>query len=150
MTVQQLPICNTHTQRHRSCKSIDTDGDGRTEPGDTYLSRFADIYYNVSVQPVVLNPLLGRYLNACNGIDNHNMMRQSDLSLEKYWLTHSGYFILVTTMYWVWLLQVGSYYAVMVLQRENWTGNFRHWGKTTGRFMTDSIISLQINLVVHP
>ena len=62
---------------------------GSTEQGDTYLSRFSEIYSNVSVRPVVRPHLLGRYLNACNTIDNHNRMRQSDLSLEKYWVTQS-------------------------------------------------------------
>ena len=42
--------------------------------------------------------LLGRYFNACNSIDNHNRMRQSDLSLDKYWVTQSGYFRLATTV----------------------------------------------------
>ena len=60
---------------------IATEGDGTTEPGDPYLSRFPDIYSNVSVCPVVRPHLLGRYFNACNAIDNHNRMRQSDLSL---------------------------------------------------------------------
>ena len=42
--------------------------------------------------------MIGRYFNACNAIDNHNRMRQSDLALEKYWVTQSGYFILATTV----------------------------------------------------
>ena len=77
---------------------IATEGAGSTEPGDPYLSRFPDIYSNVSVRPVVRPHLLGRYFNACNAIDNHNRMRQSDLSLEKYWVTQSGYFRLATTV----------------------------------------------------
>ena len=36
--------------------------------------------------------------NACNAIDNHNMMRQSDLSLEKYWVIQSGDFRRATTV----------------------------------------------------
>ena len=36
------------------------------------------LFYNVSIRPVVHPNLLGRYLNACNEIDNHNRMRQSD------------------------------------------------------------------------
>ena len=41
---------------------------------------------------------MGRYLNDCNAIDNHNRMWQYDLALEKYLVTQSGYFILVTTV----------------------------------------------------
>ena len=54
---------------------IATEGAGSTEPGDPYLSRFPDIYSNVSVRPVVRPHLLGRYFNECNAIDNHNRMR---------------------------------------------------------------------------
>ena len=75
---------------------IATEGAGSTAPGDSYLSRFPNIYYNVDVRPVFHPQLLGRYVNACNAIDNHNMMRKSDLSLEKYWVTQSGYFRLTT------------------------------------------------------
>ena len=45
---------------------IATEGARCTKPGDSYLSRFPDIYYNVSVRPVVHPHLLGRYFNACN------------------------------------------------------------------------------------
>ena len=47
---------------------IATEGVGSTEPGDPYLSRFPDIYSNVSVSPVVCPHFLGRYFNACNAI----------------------------------------------------------------------------------
>ena len=58
---------------------IATEGAGCIEPGDPYLFRFPDIYSNVSVLPVVCPHFLGRYFNACNAIDNHNRIRQSDL-----------------------------------------------------------------------
>ena len=45
---------------------IATEGAGSTESGDPYLSRFPDIYYNVSVLPVFCPHLLGRYFNTCN------------------------------------------------------------------------------------
>ena len=57
-----------------------------------------DTYYNVSIFPVVFTHYLVRYFNACNEIDNQNMMFQSDLVLEKYRVTHSGYFRLATTV----------------------------------------------------
>ena len=41
--------------------------------------------------------MIGRYFSACNAIDNHNMIWRSDLALEKYWVTKSGYFRLATT-----------------------------------------------------
>ena len=47
---------------------IATEGDGSTEPGDPYLSRFPDIYSNVSVCPIFCPRLLGGYFNYCNAI----------------------------------------------------------------------------------
>ena len=59
-----------------------TDEGGRiTEPCYPYLYHFPYMYYNVYVRPVVHPHLLGSYFNACNAIDNHNSIRQSDLSL---------------------------------------------------------------------
>ena len=75
---------------------IATEGAGSTEPGDPYLSSFPDIYSNVSVLLVGFIHFLSRNFNACNAIENQNMMRQSDPVLEKYWVTQSGYFRLVT------------------------------------------------------
>ena len=42
--------------------------------------------------------MIGNYFSACNAIDNHNRTRQSDIVLEKYWMKHSVYFILATTV----------------------------------------------------
>ena len=64
---------------------IYTEEAGSNEPGDPYLSSFPDVYSNVSVHPSVHAHLLDRYFNACNAIDNHNIMWQSDLALDKYW-----------------------------------------------------------------
>ena len=49
-----------------ACMDPLTKGAVSTEPGDPYLSRFLDIYYNVSVHPIVHPHLLGSYFNACN------------------------------------------------------------------------------------
>ena len=66
---------------------IVTEGAGSTEPGYPYLSHFPDIYSIVSVCPVVSPHLLGSYFKAFNAIENHNRMRKSGISLEKYWVT---------------------------------------------------------------
>ena len=39
-----------------------------------------------------------RYFSAYNSIDNQNRIHQSDIALEKYWVTQSGYFRLATTV----------------------------------------------------
>ena len=77
---------------------IATEWSGSTKPGDPYLSHLTDMYYNISVHPVVSPHLLGRYLNACNTIYNHIRMRQSYMPLEKYLATQSGYFRLITAV----------------------------------------------------
>ena len=77
---------------------IATEGAGSTEPGDPYLSCFPNIFSDVSIHPVVCPHLIVRYSNACNAIEIHNSMRQSDLALDKYWVTQSGYFRLETTV----------------------------------------------------
>ena len=128
---------------------IATEGGGITELGDPYLSRFPDIFSNVSVCPVFCSCFLVIYLNAFNAIDNHNRMRKSDLLLEKYWLTQSGYLDLQLQWYWVWVLQMGSSYTAMVFHREMWTGKFQPWSKTTGRFITASIMPLYMDLVAQ-
>ena len=77
---------------------IATEGAGSTEPGDTYLSCFPDIYSDAYVRSVVCPHLLVSYFNACNAIDNHNRIRKPYLVLEKCWVTQRGYFILATTV----------------------------------------------------
>ena len=56
------------------------------------------MFSNVSIHPVVRPNLLGSYFNACNEIENHNIMHKSELFLYKYWLTQSGYFRIATTV----------------------------------------------------
>ena len=75
---------------------IATEGDGSTESGYFYLYHLPDIYYNVSLHPVVCPLLIVRYYHTCNVIDNHNRMQKSDLALDKYWVAQSGYFRLAT------------------------------------------------------
>ena len=60
---------------------IATEGDGSTEPGDTYLSCFPENYSNVSIHLVFSPHVLDRYFNACNKIYNHSRIRKSELAL---------------------------------------------------------------------
>ena len=59
---------------------------------------FLTFIFNVSVRPVVCPQFLDRHFIACNAMDDHDIMRQSHLAIEKYWVTHSGYFRLETTV----------------------------------------------------
>ena len=77
---------------------ISTGGYGSTDPGDPYLSCFPYMYSNISVLPIFHPHLLGIYFNACNSIDNNNRILRSDIALYRYWVTHSGYLRLETTV----------------------------------------------------
>ena len=97
MVEQSWPLGTIYNYR-KVLGFISTEGSGSTEPGDTYSSRFPDIYLNVSVRPVVHTHLLDRYLKVFNSMENHNRPRQYDIALEKYWVAQSGYFRLATTV----------------------------------------------------
>ena len=60
---------------------IATEGAGINETGDPYLSCFPEIYYNVSICPIVHDKFPGRYFKACNAIEKCNMMRKYDLEI---------------------------------------------------------------------
>ena len=77
---------------------ISTEGAGSTEPGVPYLSFCPENYSNVSIFPVLLPHMIFEYLSACNSIYNHKRMWKSEPSLDKYWVTHSLYFRLATTV----------------------------------------------------
>ena len=55
-------------------ESIATEGCGSTNPGDTYLSRFPDTYYNISIISVVHPCIFVSYFNTCDYIEKHNKM----------------------------------------------------------------------------
>ena len=66
-----------------------------TEPGVPCLYHYPENYYNVSICPFLCPHNIGRYFSACTAIDSHDRMWKSDLSLEKYGMTQSGYFRLL-------------------------------------------------------
>ena len=77
---------------------IATEGTGSTETGVPYLSCFPDNSSNVSILSVLHPHVIVSYFSDYNAIDNHNSTHQSEIAIGKYWLTHSGYFILANTM----------------------------------------------------
>ena len=74
------------------------EGGGINQPGVPYLHSYPENYSNFSMHPFLCPRVIGRYLSACNAIDNHNMIRQSDPALDKYWVTQSDFFRLTTTV----------------------------------------------------
>ena len=90
---------NRYNYRHRKVIGfIDKEGDRSTEPGFPYLSQYPDNDSNVSIFPVLCPHAIGRYFSAWNAIENNDMIRKSDLALDKYWVTQSGYYRLATTV----------------------------------------------------
>ena len=75
---------------------IATDGSGSTELDYLYLSGFPEIYFNISINPVVCPNFISRHFNAYNAIGDHNSMHHSDLVIDKYRVTQSGYIRLIT------------------------------------------------------
>ena len=77
---------------------ICTQNAGTTRPGDPYEMKFTDTYGNVCVRFVDRPKVLSEFFNDSNIIDTHNMARQSELALEKKWVTHNPYFRIHTTI----------------------------------------------------
>ena len=75
-----------------------TEGSGSTEPGVTYLSHYPNNNGNASIFPTISFNVIGRYFSAFNTLNNHNIMWQSGLTLERNWVTYGGYFILANTV----------------------------------------------------
>ena len=74
---------------------IVTDNAGSTKTGIPYLSKYPDQFNNVSIPPVP-RPLAMSKKSAVNEVDSHNKSRQSDLALEKWWVTQCGWLRLCT------------------------------------------------------
>ena len=70
---------------------------GRTQEGFLYLYKYPDQFANVSICPVA-RPLVMSKKSAVNEVDSHNKSRQSDLALEKWWVTQCGWLRLCTTV----------------------------------------------------
>ena len=75
---------------------ISVEGYVITEPGFPCLYIYPENYYIVYILPVVHYHVIIRYVSDCIEIDNRNMMWQYYISIYKYWVTQSGYFIILT------------------------------------------------------
>ena len=77
---------------------IVTDTAGSTNTGIPYLSKYPDQFTNVAIRPVVRPLVMLKCFSAVNEVDSHNKSRQSDLALEKWWVTQCGWPRLCTTV----------------------------------------------------
>ena len=60
---------------------------GITQSGLTYLYKYPGQFSNVAISPVALPLVVHKFFGSVNDVDSHNKSRQSDLALEKYWVT---------------------------------------------------------------
>ena len=74
-----------------------TEESGREKIGIPYLSNCPDHITNVAVRPVAFPHVLSKFFGSVNGIDSHKKFIQSDLALEKLWVTQCGCVWLCTT-----------------------------------------------------
>ena len=63
-----------------------TAGAGRTTLGIPHLLKYPDQFSNVSIRPFSRPLLVSKFFGSVNEVDSHNKSRQSDISLEKFWL----------------------------------------------------------------
>merc|ERR1739836_106886 len=78
---------------------ICTKGCGHTEEGDAYIARWKDRNGATKTKAVPRPEIISKYFKQSNVIDVHNQSQQFDLKLEKHWLTHFGFFRIITTVF---------------------------------------------------
>jgi hypothetical protein len=77
---------------------LGTKNSGSTKLGEPYIARFPDINGNVAQRSVPRPDVISKYFKDSNAIDSHNQARQSEIALEKHWITHTGWFRIATTL----------------------------------------------------
>ena len=71
---------------------------GITTLGITYLSKYPDQFSNVSILPVSCPLIMYKCFGSVNEVDTHNNSCQSDIALEKFWVTQCGWLRLFNTV----------------------------------------------------
>jgi hypothetical protein len=95
---------NIYAVGYKYCKSktlcfIFNEGASSTEQGEPYIAKWKDDNDNTIMKQVNRPEVCSIYFRYNNVIDVHNMMRQKELALEKYWVTECGFFRLLTTVF---------------------------------------------------
>jgi len=71
---------------------------GSTTPGTPYEMKFTENFGNIQVRDVDRPAIISKFVQESNCVDKYNQARQSELVLEKKWLTDNAHFRLFTTM----------------------------------------------------
>ncbi len=77
---------------------LSTKDAGSTLPGTPYVASFPDSTGQLHFRNVERPKLISFFYNHSPIIDNHNQSRQSELRLEKEWVTSDGFFRIETTL----------------------------------------------------
>ena len=75
-----------------------SENSGDFKEGLPYVARFHDTNGNMQNREVYRPSIISDYFGLSNKIDRHNHIRQSALSLEKYWVTQCPWFRIATTV----------------------------------------------------
>ena len=73
-------------------------GVGSTTLGINCLLKYPDQFSNVSIFPVAHPHIMSKFFGSVNEVDSHNKSRQSNLALEKFWVTQCCYIWLFITI----------------------------------------------------
>jgi hypothetical protein len=71
---------------------------GSTNAGNPYIMKYTDGFGNLCQREVERPEVISKFFSESNTIDSHNQVRQSNLALEKKWLTKDPFFRLTTTL----------------------------------------------------
>ena len=73
-------------------------GERITTLGIPYLSKYPVQFYNVSIRPVDHPLLMYKVFGSVIEVDSYNKYRNSDIALDKFWVTKCGWIRLCTTV----------------------------------------------------
>ena len=77
---------------------IASDDTGSRKYGVLYSSNYPDRFSNFSICPLSCTLGVSKLFGSFNLVESHNKSKQSDLVLEKYWVTQCGWLRLCTTV----------------------------------------------------
>ena len=73
---------------------IPTEGEGIKKYGITYLTKHLEPFGNFSIRTVAILLVMYKFFVLVNEVDYHKKHIQSDLAMEKYWVTQCGWICL--------------------------------------------------------
>ena len=85
--------------KKKTISFVATPNTGHTKPGVPYEAKWRGVNGEMMVREVPHPHLISQYFKHSNAVDTHNHLRQGELGLEKQWVTHDGFFRIITTLF---------------------------------------------------